>query len=71
MSGAVVETFLHGLRPERDRRFAPQRGERPVAQIVVECPEVPCAEVNVGQRNLGRGRAVRSGRNAHVDRPRG
>jgi hypothetical protein len=70
MSAAFGEAFLNGLRPERDRRLAPKRGERPVALIVVERPEVPCAEIDVGQRNVGRCRAVRPGHNAHVGRPR-
>ena len=70
MPVACLEAFLDGLRPERDRGLTSQRGERPIAQIVVECPEVPRAQVNIGERNLGRRRAVHSSRNAHVDRPR-
>src|SRR6202012_5397366 len=70
MPAAFGEALLNGLPPERDGRLAPKRGERPVTLIVVERPEVPCAEIDVGERNVGWRRAVRPSRNAHVVSPR-
>ena len=70
MPVAFGEALLNRLAPERDRRLAPKCGERPVALIVVERPEVPCAEIDVCERNVRRRCAIHPGRNAHVVRPR-
>ena len=43
MAGALLEPGRCRLAPERDRRLAPQRGEGPVADVVVFQPELPGA----------------------------
>ena len=68
VAGAVREPGRCRLAPKRDRRLAPQRGERPVADVVVFQPELQGAQIDIGKRNLGRGNAVHPRRNAHDDR---
>ena len=53
---------------ERDRRLAPQRGECPVAQVVVVDPELPGAEVDVRQRHIRGSRSVHASRDTHAHR---
>ncbi len=69
VAGALLEPGRCRLAPERDRRLAPQRGEGPIADIVVFQPELPGAEIDIGKRNLGRSHAVHPRRTAHDDHP--
>ena len=61
MPGAFLKPFLEGSRPERDRRFPAQRGERPVAHVVVECPESQLPRSISASGTSGGGVSVRLG----------
>ena len=66
VAGSRGELLADERLVERHRSLSAQGGERAVTYVVVEAPEVPRREVDVGQRNLGRGGAVHPGRDTHV-----
>ena len=63
---ALGKTFLHNLPVKGDRRLVPQRGERAVADVIVQTPEFHGAEVDIGQWHIRGSRSVHPSRDTHV-----
>ena len=70
MAGTLFDAGHHQWEVKRDRCLASQRREGPVAQVVVECPEFPVTEVDIGQWYVRGSSSVDPSRDTHVVEPR-